>query len=213
MTEKRKFLTYFSIFLLWLFNLSAIAGIFVGQQDWFMSKTPLNMMLILGLTILVFPLDSFKKAFLFLGIGIASIFAEWLGVNYGLIFGDYHYGANFGPKIGGVPFLIGVNWGFLTFATGAIASAWLKPYWAKVLCGASLMVLLDFFLEESAPRFDFWYWDVGYAPLQNFIGWFVLAFLFHSVYQRLKIKGSTLFSHHLFASQLLFFVFFFFWKG
>ncbi|MDX1315029.1 MAG: carotenoid biosynthesis protein, partial [Eudoraea sp.] len=78
MTENRKFLTYFSIFLLWLFNLSAIAGIYVGRQDWFMSKTPMNMMLILGLTILIFPINSLRKGLLFLGIGMASIFAEWL---------------------------------------------------------------------------------------------------------------------------------------
>lgn len=213
MTEQRKFLNYFSVFLLWLFSLSAIVGIYAGQQDWFMSKTPLNMLLILGLTILVFPLNSWKKGLLFLSIGLLSIFAEWLGVNYGLIFGEYEYGANFGPKIGGVPYLIGVNWAFLTFATGAMTSSWFKTFWARVVSGASLMVILDYFLEESAPRFDFWYWDLGYPPLQNFIGWFVLAFIFHAMFQRLKIKGNTLFSHHLYALQLLFFIFFFFWKG
>ena len=213
MSEPGKFLNYFSVFLLWLFNLSAIAGIYVGEQDWFMSKTPLNMLLILGLTILVFPVNTWKKGLLFLAIGLASIFAEWLGVNYGLIFGDYVYGTNFGPKLDGVPYLIGVNWAFLTFATAAIASKWLKGLWVRVLTGALLMVILDFFLEESAPRFDFWYWDLGFPPLQNFLGWFVLAFIFHMIYQRLKVKGNPLFSHHLYISQLLFFVFFYFWKG
>jgi len=213
MNEPRKFLSYFSVFLLWLFNLSAITGIYIGNQDWFMSKTPLNMLLILGLTILVFPVDSWKKGLLFLGIGIASIFSEWLGVNYGLIFGEYEYGKNFGPKIDGVPYLIGVNWAFLTFATAAIATKWLQNFWARIGFGAALMVVLDFFLEESAPRFDFWYWDQGYPPLQNFLGWFVLAFLFHMLFQGMKLKGNSLFSHHLYVSQLIFFVFFFFWKG
>ncbi|MBT8205902.1 MAG: carotenoid biosynthesis protein [Eudoraea sp.] len=178
-----------------------------------MSKTPLNMLLIMGLTILVFPVDSWKKGLLFFGIGIASIFAEWLGVNYGLIFGEYEYGMNFGPKIDGVPYLIGVNWAFLTFATAAIATKWLQNFWARIGFGAALMVVLDFFLEESAPRFDFWYWDQGYPPLQNFLGWFVLAFLFHMLFQGMKLKGNSLFSHHLYVSQLIFFVFFFFWKG
>ena len=213
MNEPRKFLSYFSVFLLWLFNVSAIAGIYVGNQDWFMSKTPLNMLLILGLMIVVFPVDNWKKGLLFLGIGIASVFAEWLGVNYGLIFGEYEYGRNFGPKIDGVPYLIGVNWAFLTFATGAIATKWLRNFWARIGLGAFLMVLLDFFLEESAPRFDFWYWDQGYPPLQNFLGWFVLALLFHILFQRMKLKGNTLFSHHLYASQLVFFIFFFLLKG
>ena len=35
-----------------------------------------------------------------------GIFVEFLGVNYGLLFGEYLYGRNLGPKLFGVPFLI-----------------------------------------------------------------------------------------------------------
>ncbi|MGB5428269.1 carotenoid biosynthesis protein, partial [Eudoraea sp.] len=105
MDERTKFLTYFAAFLLWLFNISAILGILSGQQDWFISKTPLNMLLILSLVVFVYPLNSIVKVLVFLGIVVTSIFAEWLGVNYGLIFGDYRYGNNFGAKIAGVPYL------------------------------------------------------------------------------------------------------------
>ncbi len=211
MGEATKFKTALAIFLLWLFNGTAIVGILLGEQEWFMSKTPLNMLMILLLVLFVFPVSSIKKAFLFLFIVIVSIIAEWLGVNYGLIFGDYSYGHNLGPKIGGVPYLIGVNWAVLTFATAVIASSWFQNYWLKTLTGALLMLFLDFFLETSAPVFDFWYWEIGHAPLGNFIGWFALAFIFHAIVQKVPLKGNEAFSLHLYASQLVFFMVFFFY--
>jgi len=213
MDERTKFLTYFSIFLLWLFNISAILGILSGQQDWFMSKTPLNMLLILSLVVFVYPLNSIVKVSVFMGIVVTSIFAEWLGINYGLIFGDYSYGNNFGAKIAGVPYLIGINWAVLTFATAAISASWFRNYWLKTFCGTFLMLVLDFFMETSAPVFDFWYWDIGHPPLQNFIGWFALAFVFHAIAQKLRINGNENFSLHLYASQITFFMIFYFYNS
>ena len=128
MKDQKHFLTYLSIFILWIFTISAISGVYVGEKEWFMTKTPLNLLLILGLLILVFPIRTLRKASLFVFIAIVGIFAEWLGVNYGLIFGNYEYGPNFGPRIGGVPYLIGVNWAFLSFATGSIAGKWFNNF-------------------------------------------------------------------------------------
>ena len=204
-----KFLKYLSVFLLWLFNISAIIGVLGGNLDWFMTKTPATMLLILGLLFVVFPINSTPKIALFSIIVVTSIFAEWLGVNYGLIFGDYYSGKNLGVKIGGVPLLIGTNWAVLTFVSGQIGSRWFKNKLVAALSGAGLMLILDFFMESSAPVFDFWYWDLGYPPLQNYIGWFLLAFIFHLLFQTLKIKGSTFFSYHLYASQLAFFLVFY----
>ena len=47
---------------------------------------------------------------------------ESLGVNYGLIFGNYEYGNNLGFKFFGVPFLIGINWIILTAISANTAS-------------------------------------------------------------------------------------------
>ena len=209
MDSQSNFIKVFSVFLLWLFNISAIAGVLIGNLDWFMTKTPATMLLILGLLLFAFPIKSTRDIAVFLTIVIVSIFAEWLGVNYGLIFGEYVYGENLGPKIGGVPLLIGTNWAVLTFVTGQISSRWFKNKWTAALSGACLMLLLDFFMESSAPVFDFWYWEMGHPPLQNFVGWFSLAFLFHLLFQWQKIEGSTFFSYHLYASQLIFFLVFY----
>ncbi len=209
--ENRKLVTKVSVFIIWLFTISAICGVMLGKLDWFMSKTPLNLLLILALLIVAFPLRETKTILLFLFIIVSSIFAEWLGVNYGLIFGEYDYGSNFGPKIGGVPYLIGINWAFLTFVTACISESWVKGFWWRTLIGAALMVLLDIFLEHSAPIFDFWYWSTGKPPLQNFLGWFALSLIYQALYHKLKIQGNTEFSYNVYASQLVFFVIFYFY--
>lgn len=210
MKNPSKFITSLSIFIVWLFTISAISGVSIGQIDWFMSKTPLNLLLIVTLLIVAFPLREPRVILLFLFIAVSSIFAEWLGVNYGLIFGEYTYGNNFGPKIGGVPYLIGINWAFLSLITGAMASRWTDNFWSSIIVGAGLMVLLDVFLEFSAPRFDFWYWKQGSPPIKNYIGWFGLSFIYQLLYRKLKIKGNVLLSYNIYASQLLFFVYFYF---
>ncbi len=209
----KKQVLYPSIFLIWLFNISAVIGISLGYMEWFTSKTPLNMLLTFSLFLLVFRLDSMKKMLLFSLFFIGGMFVEWLGVSYGLLFGDYHYGRHFGPKFEGVPWLIGINWAILTFVTGAIASGLVPRFWPKVVLGAFLMVFLDFFMEVSASVFDFWHWEEAVAPLQNYIAWFGVAFLFHWILQRFREQGNTTFAYHLYAAQLFFFVYFFFWNG
>ncbi|MEM9867256.1 MAG: carotenoid biosynthesis protein, partial [Bacteroidota bacterium] len=101
---------YLAVGIIWLFHISGILGIALGFKEWFLTKTPMNLSICLLLFFWVFPIDTFKKIiafFLFFGIGM---FSEWLGVNYGLLFGRYAYGANFGPKLDGVPWLIGCFW-------------------------------------------------------------------------------------------------------
>ena len=110
--------TTVAIFLIWLFHISAIIGISMGNHDWFVGKTPINLLLCLALFIWVFPIDSFRKWIAFVLFFSGGMLAEWLGVNFGLLFGDYAYGQNLGPKLDGVPFLIGVNWALLTFVIG-----------------------------------------------------------------------------------------------
>ena len=105
-----------SIFILWLFQLTAIIGVSIGFKDWFISKTPLNLLITFCLLILNFRIDTVKKIIYSLSIIIISLFVEWVGVKYGFLFGEYKYGHNLGYKIDGVPLLIGVNWLLLLFS-------------------------------------------------------------------------------------------------
>lgn len=198
-----------SIFIIWLFQLSAVIGISMGHYDWFISKTPLNLIIAAVLLTIHFPIDNFKKAVVALVIFASSLLIEWIGVHFGFLFGVYEYGKNLGLKIDGVPLLIGVNWAVLILSTAAIADRWVKSILLKVLLGALLMVFMDFFIETSAPPFDFWIWDSGAAPLRNYVAWFMVSLILHYAYHRTKIKGDFTFSCHLYAAQLVFFIYFY----
>ncbi|MEM6866436.1 MAG: carotenoid biosynthesis protein [Bacteroidota bacterium] len=198
---------YLAVGIIWLFHISGILGIALGFKEWFLTKTPMNLSICLLLFFWVFPIDTFKKIiafFLFFGIGM---FSEWLGVNYGLLFGRYAYGANFGPKLDGVPWLIGCFWALLAFITSAMVSPLKLPAWAKAILASLLMVLLDFFMEQNAPNFDFWQFE-GHVPLRNYVTWFIIGLLMQIVLGFAKFSGNRFISYHLYLAQLLFFVFF-----
>lgn len=198
-----------AIFIVWLFHVSALIGITMGHIDWFIKKTPLNLSLCLLLFILTYPLHQIKHGIAFFIFFISGMLAEWIGVHYGLLFGDYEYGNNFGPKLDSIPLLIGTYWALLTFITASISDYLNIKNTFKILIGAFLMVLLDFFMEHSAPTFDFWTFEGG-APLNNYITWFIIALLFQLLLRSFKISGNKSFSLQLYLAQLVFFAYFFF---
>jgi len=199
-----------AIFILWLFQVSGLIGISIGYDDWFLSKTPLNLSLVLLAILLFFPIDHLKVALAAGSFFLTGMIVEWIGVHYEFLFGSYYYGENLGWKIYGVPLLIGVNWMFLTLVTGCVATHLFKNSIVRIIVAAFMMVFLDFFIEVSAPPFDFWIWEQGTAPLQNYVSWFIIAAVLQSVYQALKIKGNVKISKNIYLSQLVFFVYFYF---
>ncbi len=197
------------VFIIYLFHISAIIGVTIGYESWFITKTPLNLMIIFATLAWGFPLNSVKRMLAAMIFMMSGMFVEWLGVNYSLLFGTYEYGANLGPKIGGVPVLIGINWAILVLVTGEISNNMKVSKWLKILIGATLMVLLDFFMEVPAPVFDFWTFEGGVAPLSNYIAWFAIAAILHYIFQAMKIEGNFKFSMHLYICQFLFFAYFY----
>lgn len=193
-----------SIAIIWLFHISGILGLLYGNSKWFVGATPLNLSLCFGL-LLYTSWGTPKLNGVVLITFFVGMLAEILGVNYGLIFGHYLYGEALGPKFMGVPWLIGANWCILVLCTAAIAEHLFDAPWARVLVGVGLMLLLDVLIEPIAPVLDFWVFDEGVAPLQNYIGWFCIALPLHVLYQAQQIKIEGWFTHHLFLLQLLFF--------
>lgn len=200
--------TQTGIFLLWLVHLTAIIGISLDFEDWFISKTPASLLLLFVLTVWLLPVNTLKLVLTTFFFFIAGMLTEWMGVQFGWLFGEYNYGSNLGPKLDGVPLLIGMNWAILVFCTGTIVSRVTSSPLPAALTGAVLMVLLDLLMEVCAPRFDFWEFAGGVAPISNYVAWFGLAFLLNLVFQVLKIKGNATFALHVFLSQLVFFGFF-----
>lgn len=201
---------YISIFTIWLVTISGILGIWLGNKEWFISKTPLN--LILGFSLLLWnfpPANGRRSIFIWSLVYCLSMGAELIGVHTGILFGAYHYGENLGLKFFEVPILIGLNWVVLTFVTAYLSQRFIKHKFLALLSGAALMVVLDIFIEPVAPLFDFWHWHTGSAPLRNFIDWFILAFILQFIVTtEIPTKKHSLPLHH-FVSQLVFFLFFY----
>ncbi len=207
----KKFILYFSVFLIWLFTISGVIGILNPEYtDWFLGLTPVN--LSLTFVILLVNLKEFKWSVL-LALSIPFLLGfvtEALGVNYGLIFGDYTYGKNLGYKVWGVPIMICINWALLTAVTADVAKLFSKYVILRSIIGAALMTGLDVIIEVSAPRFDFWEFENGHVPLQNYLGWFVTAFIAHLGYQSFNVKSNAFVSYHILISITVFFAVFLF---
>jgi len=197
-----------AIFIIWLFHISAIIGISLGYQHWFVSKTPLNLLVQFILLILCFAINTPKKWLVFVGCFFTGILIEAIGVQHSFVFGSYYYGENLGLKILNVPLLIGINWAILVFITAAISNKISNNFFIKTTLGAALMVGLDIFMERVASAFDFWHFTNGHPPLRNFVTWFLVAFLLHAIVQYFKLKGNVKFALHLYVAQLVFFVYF-----
>ena len=133
-----------SIFFLWLINISGFFGILSDQNEFFLSTTPYVLSLTLLLLILNHDLSDKKSKIGLILIFLFGLIVEILGVNYGLFFGEYNYGANLGPKIYEVPYVIGFNWVLLIIATGSISDKLIKgKVIYKILFASFLMVLID----------------------------------------------------------------------
>jgi putative membrane protein len=193
-----------SIATIWLWHISGILGMLYGNSDWFVSATPLN--LLISFVLLLINLKGhkwfFPLAFIAFLVGMIS---EILGVQFGWIFGDYQYGEQLGYKILGVPLMIGVNWAMLTIATGAIAQKFFEKIFMQIIIGVGLMLLLDLLIEPVAPILDFWAFEGGEAPLQNYVGWGAVALCLQFGFHFLKIKVESDFQYHLYLLQIIFF--------
>ena len=200
--------TVLGILVIWVFHGAGILGIYFGNRDWFITKSPLNLLVSLLVFLWLFPIANLKRFALFFLFFTVGMFAEWLGVTYGLLFGAYAYGNNLGPKLDGVPLLIGTYWALLTFVTATISAKAKLPGWIQPILGASLMVILDVFMEKSAPIFDFWTFYGG-VPLDNYLAWFGIGLLLQYILFFSKVKGNFNISLHLYLAQLLFFLCFY----
>ena len=195
-----------SIFFLWLINISGFFGILSDQNEFFLSTTPYVLSLTLLLLILNHDLSDKKSKTGLILIFLFGLIVEILGVNYGLFFGEYSYGANLGPKIYEVPYVIGFNWVLLIIATGSISDKLIKGKEIyKILFASFLMVLIDLLIEKSAPKLDFWEFVISPVPFSNYLWWFIFSLCFQYIFfKTVKTKELNL-SSNILVIQFLFF--------
>ncbi|CAA6829619.1 MAG: Unknown protein [uncultured Aureispira sp.] len=147
------------------------------------------------------------EAYLLVGIIIGGFTVEAIGVNTGLLFGTYEYGSELGPKIYGVPFVLGFNWYCVVAASAHLVLKWFPTHLSlvvKAIMVGLLCVFLDYLIEPVAMKYNFWDWENSLIPLFNYVCWFIFASIFAGVYLlNVKLLNST--AHVLFYIWMGFF--------
>jgi putative membrane protein len=166
-----------SLFLLFAVYAVGFTTILFSHTDSLMRLTPYNLLFASALLIYNAENPDRAYAFWFLLCAIAGFLLEAIGTSTGLIFGSYDYGEGLGIKVLDVPLMIGINWPVLVFATTAILLPLRLNWFVRAMLGALMMVAYDVLLEPVAMRFDFWDWEGGVVPIQNYIAWFLIGLL------------------------------------
>ena len=94
---------------------------------------------------------SLSNVLIVLLVYIITFFSEWIGVNYGWLFGSYVYGESLGFKIGGVPLLIGANWLLLALVCYFVLVHWAIAWFFYMMTPASCFgspASLDFLFQR-----------------------------------------------------------------
>ena len=114
-------------------------------------------------------------------IFLASYLIEWWGTNTGFPFGLYSYTGVLKPLVNGVPLAISMAW-FVVAANSLLAARYFlgssSP--AAVVIAASVFILATDILLEPFASFanNYWVWDRGTIPMQNFGAWLLLGVVF-----------------------------------
>ncbi len=184
-----------------------IFGVLLPLHPDFILLTPVNLLISLTLVLIHHPRWTMATVLFLLFAFLWGFTAEVIGVKTGLIFGNYSYGRVLGPKLWDTPLMIGVNWAMLAYSSGVCVNYLPRlPWWIKGTLAAALMVGLDVLIEPVAMQRGFWDWEGGQVPLQNYLGWFLVALplqLFFSFQHRELLNKVAV---ALFICQFVFFL-------
>lgn len=181
-----RYRTLFFIILPLMYFVGIIGLQVPSVQGFFKFFSSINLWVSLGL-IWMFQEQKNNAFYLFAAVTfLVGYWIEVLGVHTGLIFGVYWYGDTLGVQCLKVPLVLGANWLILVYGAVVLMARYLplkgiKTTWIRAVIqsgiGAALLVLLDILIEPVAIHFDFWHWQSEIVPLQNYIAWFVIAFV------------------------------------
>ena len=136
----------------------------------------------------------------------ATLFLEILGVKTGLVFGSYLYGDTLGFEVLGVPLLIGINWTVIILGSVKLAEQVTERLFSIMTITALIAVLFDYSMEPVAMALDYWNWEGGVIPLQNYAAWGVIAFIFAGVYKLMDLRNPSWIPTAIVIVQGLFFL-------
>ncbi len=172
----------------WILHFVGIVG-FAILPDYFALITPYHLIII---TILLLGKGvnkwSVKLVLTFIALWGIGFFAEYLGVNHQLLFGEYYYTTALGWSIFGVPITIGLNWMSLVYCAYSIFDFKKLPTIVQALLAGIFITGFDYILEPVAIKYNWWQWANEIPPLSNYITWFVLVLIMIFILKTLKTK-------------------------
>jgi len=195
----------YSFVVLIVFHFVGFCGLLSPYSNLFMLLTPFNLILSAFLlwrhhTTALKPLVYFFAFTFSLGF-----FVEYLGVNFGFLFGSYSYGDTLGIKLFNVPIVIGLNWMLIIYSVATVLDRVAIPIISKIIIGSCLAVFMDWLIEPIAIRYDFWSWEQGTIPLQNYGGWLITSAVMFGAYHLIKVDSKNRLALPLYIVQASFF--------
>ena len=207
-----------------LFHTIGLTGILFFNRDFFIQTTPFNLLLMFVLLVWTqFERNTWFWIFLAACV-VIGISVEIIGVNTGLLFGNYQYGEALGIQLKKVPLLIGINWFIIMYCCGvsvhtllmkiikglppdaAPGSKNLKAL-SVIVDGATLAVIFDWLMEPVAVKLNYWIWKGdGTIPFYNYVCWFLVSILLLMVFHFGKFEKQNKFAVNLLLIQVMFFL-------
>ncbi len=195
------------ISILGILYLVGTLGIGLELNSSIVKLTPVNLIISL-IIISYFHSGKLLRLLLLLSVCfLVGFLIEMIGVQTGLIFGEYSYGTVLGPKFNGTPFLIGINWAMLIYAAGSTINLFFPNWniWIKAIYSALCLVFLDYLIEPVAMKLEFWNWAQDVVPFQNYLAWGVISLVLSLFFFKTFKTESNKVAYALFILQFVFF--------
>ncbi len=195
-------------FLLIVFYTIGIIGIGFFNSSQFILLTPLNLLISIIIVFSYHAAWSIQFILYLIFCFLVGFSVEVIGTNTGQLFGAYQYGEALGWKLWNTPLVMGINWVMLIYCSGTVINSLLPntPFFIKAAASASVMVLLDFFIEPVAIYCDFWKWESVNVPIQNYLMWWLISFLLLLLFHSLAPKLENKVARTLLVLQFAFFI-------
>lgn len=204
-----------------IFHAIGLLGMLFFDRDFFISTTPMHLLLMAALIFYSHKNITVGFLFFFLFCFLTGYFVELAGTSTGILFGNYAYGNALGYSFNGVPLIIGINWFVIIYCCGVGISIFMKYLVEKlgaeeiverthlktlsfIVDGAILAVIFDIFLEPAAIKLGYWQWHEGEVPLYNYFCWFLVSAMMLFVFHLTRSSRPNQFAVNLIMIQLMF---------
>lgn len=207
-----------------LFHTIGLIGLLFFDKTFFLQSTLINLLLMLILLVWTQSGKNRWFAFFLMSCFLIGLGVEIIGVQTGILFGNYSYGVVMGYRILDTPLILGVNWFIVIYCSGmsvyslksrlidqtSSSAGGIKIKFKAVpivLGGALLTTFYDWLMEPVAVRLGYWRWNGdGSIPVSNYICWFLISGLLLSIFHIGKFEKLNKFAVNLMLIQLLFFL-------